>query len=136
MTIPFICHPPETVAAVRADYADGITLAEITATHGVVSSTIRRWCNPTGQPRPVAPLLSVAPLLQFLADRQTTPTSLNTQHGINLNRSIRDGGISWHVADRVAVALGCHAFQIWADEWWQAALGDQWDATNEWMESA
>lgn len=136
MTTPFICHPPETVAAVRADYADGITLAEISAIHGVVSSTIRRWCNPDGRPRPTAPLLSVAPLLQFLADRQTTPTSLNTQHGINLNRCIRDGGISWVVADHVAVAQGVLPYDIWGDEWFAAALGDQWDATNEWMESA
>lgn len=131
VTIHF-AHLPETIAAVRADYADNLSLAEIQSTHGVTRQTIRRWCNPTNRPRPAQRLLSTAPLLRFLADRQLTVRSIDRTFGLSVARSIRHGGLSWIVADHVAVAVGVLPYDIWDEEWFEAALGDGWDSSNEW----
>ena len=69
---------------------------------------------------PVAPLLAVgggvsntARLITGACRTDRTFASVSRQ----LNRAVREGGITWPLADRFAIALGHHPASIWGDDW-------------------
>lgn len=131
----YIYHPAETVAAVRDDYRTGITVTEIANQHHMSTHTVSKWCQADRARHHETTRLPIWPLVQYMHDRPLTPGDILARTGINIYGELRQGWIGTYHADRIAVGLGCHVWDIYGDLWWQAALGDQWHS-DEWEESA
>lgn len=132
----FVLHPIEAIGDARADYRTGITVTELAALHGVSTATISKWCKTDRARHFETTKLPIWPLARFMHDRHMTGKDVLKATGIDIYAELREGWIGTFQADRIAVALGCHVWDIYGDLWWQSILGDQWDATNEYEETA
>jgi transposase-like protein len=124
-------YPVELRQQIIREAETGATHHELAARYHLGESTVQRWCTGHTRTRTVR-RLPIAPLLQFIQDRQLTLRDVKRITGVHLDRAIRLGTCTPYVADKVAVRLGVHCYDIFGDLWWQSALGDQWDVTNEW----
>jgi hypothetical protein len=117
-----VIHPETTRQIARNAYLDGDNCETIAAQHRVEASTVRRWCKDILRPRR-KPLLPTGPLLQFLADRQLSPTAAAKHTGVNISRALRRDGFTTTEADHIAGRYHLHPYDIWEDTWYQTTPG-------------
>lgn len=71
-------------------------------------------------PRPRG--LPIDPLAPYLDRITQWPSSNRLRDAVD--KAIRRGAISIHLADRVAIALGLHPALIWGEDWWVPVDGE------------
>lgn len=74
-------------------------------------------------PRPALPTLDPAPLRAVIARRHRTYADLAYTLNVDI-RAVEQAmnvSMAWENADRYAIALGVHPWEIWGDAWWDVA---------------